>query len=321
MRSNIIGGGLTADSAASMKERVEKKRKTNPQGPFVAKNAVLLKEFSKAAAVKAMKDGYKSLYPRWKAVVLTAEAEVDATGHDDLPWANMKFSSFVIDGIKVPTVGAEQYKEWEDIDFPATGEHMDLPELARYKYHIDLGGGGGTTWSGTIEKLAMPGLLFHHMTPTKDYIHDYMKPWVHYVPVAADLSDLKDKYEWAESHPVKAKKIADEGTKLIRYLTGKEGFQNMFDKDMVMPLQRVIEAYQPISTIQEGKSWSNWKDAIDQIEGKDVLLPVIECMHSANICKEYRAKRYNIKGALLADSFMSSVPSGVEGVDLSSWQQ
>ena len=237
----------------------------------------MLKEFCKAAVVKAMKDEYKSLFPRWKAVVLTAEAEVDATGHDDLPWANMKFSNFVINGLKVPTVGSEQYKEWEDIDFPATGEHMDLPELARYKYHIDLGGGGGTTWSGTIQKLAMPGLLFHHMTPTKDYIHDYMKPWLLYVPVAADLSDLKEKYEWAESHPVKAKKIADEGTKLIRYLTSKEGFQDMFDKDMVEPLRRVIDSYQPISTIQEDGSWSSWKDAIDQIEGKDTLLPVIEC--------------------------------------------
>ena len=81
----------------------------------------------------------------------------------------------------------------------------------------------------------------------------------------------------AESHPVKAKKIADEGTKLIRYLTSKEGFQDMFDKDMVEPLRRVIDSYQPISTIQEDGSWSSWKDAIDQIEGKDTLLPVIEC--------------------------------------------
>ena len=56
MTTNIIGGGLTAYSAASMKERVEKKQKTNPRGPFVAKNAVLLKEFSKAAAVKALRD-------------------------------------------------------------------------------------------------------------------------------------------------------------------------------------------------------------------------------------------------------------------------
>ena len=46
---------------------------------------------------------------------------------------------------------------------------MNLEELAHYKYQIDIGGGGGTTWTGTIQKMAMPGLLFHHITPTKDY--------------------------------------------------------------------------------------------------------------------------------------------------------
>lgn len=35
----------------------------------------------------------------------------------------------------------------------ARGDRMSRPELAKYKYHIDLGGGGGTTWTGTIEKL------------------------------------------------------------------------------------------------------------------------------------------------------------------------
>lgn len=47
--------------------------------------------------------------------------------------------------------------------------------------------------TGTVEKLAMPGLLFHHVSPTKDYIHDRLKPWKHYIPVRPDLKDLKAK--------------------------------------------------------------------------------------------------------------------------------
>jgi hypothetical protein len=46
----------------------------------------------------------------------------------------------------------------------------------------------------------MPGLLFHHITPTKDYIFDQIQPWVHYVPVREDLEDLMEKLEWAETH-------------------------------------------------------------------------------------------------------------------------
>ena len=49
--------------------------------------------------------------------------------------------------------------------------------------------------------MALPGLLFHHMTPTKVWFHDLMIPWVHFVPVSLDLSDLRQKFIWAESHP------------------------------------------------------------------------------------------------------------------------
>ena len=40
--------------------------------------------------------------------------------------------------------------------------------IAKYKYQIDIGGGGGTTWSGLIPKLSMPGVLLHHETSMKD---------------------------------------------------------------------------------------------------------------------------------------------------------
>ncbi|KAL7529468.1 hypothetical protein ACHAXR_002982, partial [Thalassiosira sp. AJA248-18] len=172
-------GGLTARMYTKF-ERLQARAPQRDNG-----GAELMTNFNKAAAVSAMKEQYKDLLPRWQAVVLTASAEVEAAsqppepdGSSPLPWANMKFSNYLHFGAKTSTIGAEHYKEWEAIGF-ATGESMDGPTLAKYKYHIDLGGGGGTTWTGTIQKLAMPGLLFHHMTPTKDYIHNWIKPWVH----------------------------------------------------------------------------------------------------------------------------------------------
>jgi len=295
--TNEIGGGLTAFAAAKKKRKLERVRKRHPRR--AAESDRMLMQFSKAAAVKAMKGQYENLLPRWKAVVLTAEAEVNAEeaaaqegSPANLPWANMKFSNYINGGSKSRTQGEEHYKEWEDIDFPATGNYMGLRDLAQYKYHVDLGGGGGTTWSGTIQKLAMPGLLFHHMTPTKDYIHDYMKPWTHYIPISSDLHDLKRKYNWAESHPVESKQIADEGTKLMRYLTSPEGFEDMFQQDMVEPLRRVIEAYQPISTVHPQPSWKNWREATRQIEGDEVLVPVIECGGWSVHCKPLLGKKY-----------------------------
>lgn len=58
----------------------------------------------------------------------------------------------------------------------------------------------------------MPGLLFHHITPTRDYIHDQIHPWVHYVPVREDLTDLMEKLEWAETHQDEARRISENAT-------------------------------------------------------------------------------------------------------------
>ena len=121
----------------------------------------------KAAATKALLQVYDNLIPRWKGVVLTAEAEVEAQAQDQedqqddkhvLPWANIKFTT------TAPVAKEDAKAEFAKLDeyINSKGERMSLEELAQYKYHIDLGGGGGTTWSGTIEKLALPGLLFHH---------------------------------------------------------------------------------------------------------------------------------------------------------------
>ena len=172
---------------------------------------------------------------------------------------------------------------------------MKPQELAKYKYHIDMGGGGGTTWSGTIEKLAMPGLLFHHVTPMKDYIHDHLKPWIHYIPVSADLKDLKQKFDWAQAHPQEAKHIADASTEFMKELGTPQGFEKLYEQDFVEPLRRVIEAYQPVSIAQfqtsqadrlyspdktskvNSKSWRKVLEALDTD-----FLPVMECTGTAS---------------------------------------
>ena len=254
-----------------MKRKLNRIRTRRPNR--AASHERRLQQFNKASAVKSMRDNnYDSAPPRWKGIIWTAEAELEA-GPDELPWCNIKFANFMYNGAKTLTVGTPPFNEWEDVGISAAGERITLDQLAHYKYHIDIGGGGGTTWTGTVQKMAMPGLLFHHVTPTKDYIHDYMKPWVHYVPLQEDLSDLKEKYDWAESHPQEAKRIAEEGTKLMRYLTSHEGYQEMFNKDIVEPLRRVMEAYQPLSQSQG----HDWKDALHQLgEGRN-LIKVMEC--------------------------------------------
>jgi len=251
--------------------------------------------------IQTLWDMGEKLLPRWRGVLLTSEAEIEAEHSSNLenkvnnvPWVNIKFANINDGGEKVPASEHEEYKLLSERGISVIGDYVTMTEQAKYKYHIDLGGGGGTTWTvsislnhcsivfiqafnshthdyllppyllqGTIEKLALPGLLFHHVTPTKDWFHDLLVPWEHYVPVNEDLSDLKAKYDWAQKHPREAKNIAENGTRFARWMGTMEGFSQLYEQHFLNPLKNVVNAYQP--TLPEGYKD---KSVIEIIESK-----------------------------------------------------
>ncbi len=98
----------------------------------------------------------------------------------------------------------------------------------------------------------MPGVLFHHESPTKDWFYDLMQSWVHFIPINTDLSNLREQYDWAEANPDEVKKIAEESTKLAEYLLSSEYMDTVYDELFVDYLGEVVMAYQP-----EGRSWED----------------------------------------------------------------
>ncbi len=97
----------------------------------------------------------------------------------------------------------------------------------------------------------MPGVLFHHITPTKDYFHDDISPWIHYIPIDTDLSDLREKFEWAESHPVDARLISERATRFAQYMASPEFLDGMYERYFVNSLRRVVDAYVPLDGSDE----------------------------------------------------------------------
>ncbi|KAL7538398.1 hypothetical protein ACHAXR_008530 [Thalassiosira sp. AJA248-18] len=203
-----------------------------------------LKEYGRGnrGIVRALNSIYETLRPRWQAVLITAQSEFDAYAKNVnpkrkkkvLPWANIKLTD--VDPL-----------QWSKI--PIDGEEMSMEEMAKYKYHIDLGGGGGTDWSGTIQKLAMPGLLFHHQTGGVDWFHEHLMPWVHFIPVKEDLSDLKEQFEWAEANDHKARYIAKQGTDFVRRMGRPEGADELYRRHFLKPLEDVIENFKPMKEL------------------------------------------------------------------------
>jgi hypothetical protein len=116
-----------------------------------------------------------------------------------------------------------------------------------------------------------------------------MKPWKHYVPVAPDLRDLKEKYDWAESHPNQARKIAERGTRLARYWSSAKGMEEMLKKDIVDPMRAVFDAYVPVrKTEHQGKTW---RKVIMETVGEGNMLPILKCTgKSANSCERMVGK-------------------------------
>ena len=199
------------------------------------------------------------LSPRWKAVTLSLQAELEAANSnlkEVKPWINFKFTirdrpgesqrweSFVNNGVSV-----------------VTNSYIDANEFGSFKYHFDLGGGGATTWSGTHSKLALPGVLFHHETPTFDYFHEDLIPFVHYIPVSTELSDLREKYEWTEAHSDEARAISEAGTAFIKYMTSMEYWKRSFDRFFVKRLNSVIEAYRPGNAFKDESEFVTYAES------------------------------------------------------------
>jgi hypothetical protein len=86
--------------------------------------------------------------PRWRAVLQSSMVENETT-----PWIDAKF---------VAGYHGNVYQKLADKGIHMIGQRIESQEMSKYKYQVDFGGGGGTSWEGTLLKLSMPGVLFHH---------------------------------------------------------------------------------------------------------------------------------------------------------------
>ena len=146
--------------------------------------------------------------------------------------------------VKYVTGDEENLQELENLHPGlATVDGMTHCELASYRYHIDLGGNGGTTWTGTIDKLAMPGLLFHHSTPMMDSYFGSLKAGEHYVAIKEDLSDLIEKIEYYENNLQEAEKIAKAGQAWVRDFISQEGQADALRSEFVNQMKDYVQDY------------------------------------------------------------------------------
>lgn len=83
---------------------------------------------------------------------------------------------------------------------------LTVVDFPKYKYLIDLPCNG---YSGRFKTLLFSGRpVFKVEDDLEEFFYKDLKPFIHYIPIKNDLSDLTEKLEWAESHYDEALQIA-----------------------------------------------------------------------------------------------------------------
>lgn len=83
---------------------------------------------------------------------------------------------------------------------------ISMPEMVReYGCLLDIGGAG---YSGRLKFLLFSGRpLFLVERLYVEYFHDGLVPFVHFIPVKSDLSDLLERHDWVLGNPGEAERI------------------------------------------------------------------------------------------------------------------
>jgi len=91
-------------------------------------------------------------------------------------------------------------------------------EQLSYKYLIDIDG-EVNAWSGLFWKLYSNSVVFKVDSHYEQWYYKGIKPWMHYIPVKGDLSDLDSQFEWAKQHDQECRQIAENGRAFAMQLT------------------------------------------------------------------------------------------------------
>lgn len=146
---------------------------------------------------------------------------------------------------RIEAIGANWKRETYQIyRTQKADKFVTFQDHTQYKYLIDLQGYG---YSGRLKILLFTGRpLFVAERKWKEYFYDDLKPFVHYIPVKEDLSDLTEKLDWAETHYEEALQIAKNAQEYaLSHLTQEKATEK---------LEEILMNYSEQYGIEEGKT-------------------------------------------------------------------
>jgi hypothetical protein len=100
------------------------------------------------------------------------------------------------------------------------GDSVPQGDSINDRYAIDIDG-HSNSWSNSLARMILGCCVFRVESAFgyRQWYHDRLIPWVHYVPVRSDMSDLAERVDWARSNLDEAEGIARAGQALALEMT------------------------------------------------------------------------------------------------------
>jgi hypothetical protein len=124
--------------------------------------------------------------------------------------------------------GVVQLEQAREVESELRSKKLMRPFMKRdywgdFNYHIDIDG-NSNAWSGLFTKLLTGSPVLKVASPDgyRQWYYDQLQPFVNFVPVKSDMSDLLEKLLWLHANDDKAQAIGLAGRSLAKSL-GYEG--------------------------------------------------------------------------------------------------
>lgn len=88
-------------------------------------------------------------------------------------------------------------------------------DMIDYKYILNIDG-NASTWDATAWKMNSGSVIFKVDAPWVQWFYPEYLPYVHYIPIKDDMSDLQEKYRWCEEHQEECEKIVENSKRLFQ---------------------------------------------------------------------------------------------------------
>lgn len=160
-----------------------------------------------------------------------------------------------------PPSAVEQFIEAAGLAKPL----VPMLQHAEFKVQIDIDG-VANAW-GCFDKLLMGSCLLKVASPYEQWFYTELKPWIHFVPIRNDLSDLHEKLDWCFSNDREAEEIGRQGQALA--------LAHTFDRGLAIgrkAIRTAFIAFEPEQTMRSVAPASIRRPPVLFPAGPDLLL-------------------------------------------------